>query len=151
MPTRRRSGSRAKAQNRSQAHIWRTPSAGRCASQSSIARVRLGAMILGVVGGDEPRQPAVRLFLGLGFMEMIERLVGFLDGPERPLDLALGARRRPAAVRPGGHVRHDLDAEAFHHALEHRRLRDRAVVEVDRGRNALEGIASSSPPWAPWR
>jgi hypothetical protein len=36
MPTRRRSGSRAKAQNRSQAHIWRRPSAGRCASQSSI-------------------------------------------------------------------------------------------------------------------
>jgi hypothetical protein len=36
MPTRRRSGSRAKTQNRSQAHIWRTPSAGWCASQSSM-------------------------------------------------------------------------------------------------------------------
>ena len=32
----RRSGSRAKAQKRSQAHIGRTPSSGKCASQSSM-------------------------------------------------------------------------------------------------------------------
>jgi hypothetical protein len=58
-------------------------------------RVGLGSMIAAIVGNDEPRQPEVRLRLGLGLMKMIERLVGFLDGPERPLDLALGARRRP--------------------------------------------------------
>jgi hypothetical protein len=102
--------------------------------------MRLGAMVAAIVGGDEAREPAVRLRLGLGFMEMIERLVCVLDGPERPLDLALGPRRCPASVRAGGHVRQDLDAEAFHHALEHRRLRDRPVVEIDRGRNALERV-----------
>jgi hypothetical protein len=31
-------------------------------------------------------------------------------------------------------VRQYLDAEAFHHPLEHRRFRDRAVVEGERGR-----------------
>ena len=50
------------------------------------------------------------------------------------------ARRCPASVRAGGHVRQDLDAEAFHHALEYRRLRKRPVVETDRGRNALEWV-----------
>ena len=34
VPTARRTGSRAKEQNRSQAHIWRTPSGGRLPSQS---------------------------------------------------------------------------------------------------------------------
>ena len=97
-------------------------------------------MIAAIVGGDEAREPAVRLRLSLGFMEMIERLVRVLHGPERPLDLAFRARRCPAPVRAGGHVRQDLDAEAFHHALEHRRLRDRPVVETDRGRNALEWV-----------
>jgi len=98
-------------------------------------------MILGVVGGDKPCQPLVRLFLALGLMKVIEGLVGFLDGSERPLNLALGARRRAAAVRPGRHVRDHRDAEAFHHPSEDRRFRDWAVVEVERGRDALEGIA----------
>lgn len=102
--------------------------------------MRLGAMIAAIVGGDEAREPAVRLRLSLGFMEMIERLVRVLHGPERPLDLALGPRRCPASVRAGGHVRQDFDGEAFHHALEHRRLRDRPIVEIDRGRNALERV-----------
>lgn len=75
-------------------------------------------MILGVVGVDVPRQPLVRLFLALGLMKVIEGLVGFLDGPERPLDFALGAGRRTAAVRPGRHVRDHGDAEAFHHPFE---------------------------------
>ena len=51
------------------------------------------------------------------------------------------------AVRPGRHVRHHLDAQALHHAPEHRRLHDRPVVEVDGRGNALErarfGIALS--------
>ena len=97
-------------------------------------------MVAAVVGGDEARQPAVRLRFGLGFMEMVERLVRVLHGAEWPFDLALGARRRSPSVRAGGHVRQDLDAEAFHHALEHRRFRDRPVVEGERGRDALERI-----------
>ena len=57
------------------------------------------------------------------------------------LPLARAVVRLPS--RAGGHVRDHLDAEAFHHALEHRRFRDRPVVEIERGRNALERIASS--------
>src|SRR5947208_828050 len=37
-------------------------------------RVRLRSMIAAMVGDDEPRQPDVRLRLGLGLMKMIERL-----------------------------------------------------------------------------
>ena len=69
------------------------------------ARMRLGSMVAAVVGGDEAREPAVRLRFGLGFMEMVERLVRVLHGAEWPLDLALGARRRPPPIRAGGHVR----------------------------------------------
>jgi len=55
------------------------------------ARMRLGAMVATVIGGDEARKPAVRLRFGLGFMEMVERLVRILHGAEWPFDLALGA------------------------------------------------------------
>ena len=95
--------------------------------------MRLGAVVATIVGGDEARQPTVGLRFGFGFVEMVERLVRILHRAEWPLDLALGARRCPPTVGAGGHVGYDLDAEAFHHALEHRRFRDRSVVEVERG------------------
>ena len=98
-------------------------------------------MIAAVVGRDKTGQPAVRLRFGFGFVEMVERLVRVLDGAEWPLDLALGARRRSPAIGTGGHMGHDLNAEAFHHPFEHRRLRDRSIVEMDRVRDALERIA----------
>ena len=131
MPTRRRSGSRAKAH-----------AVGRQVRQPVVhARVRLGPMVAAVAGGDEARQPAVRLRLGFGLVEMVERLVRLFHGAERPLDLALGPCRGPPSVRSRRHVRQNLDAQAFHHALEHRRLRHRPVVEVERGRDALERVA----------
>ena len=43
------------------------------------ARMRLGSMVAAVVGGDEARQPPVRFRFGLGLVEMVERLMRFLD------------------------------------------------------------------------
>ena len=97
-------------------------------------------MVAAVVGGDEAREPAVRLRFGLGLMKMIERFVRLLHGAERPLDLALRARRRSPPIRPGRHVRQYFDAKTFHHPLEHRRFRDRPVVEGERSGDALERI-----------
>jgi hypothetical protein len=116
------------------------------------ARMRLGPVIAPVIGGDKACEPAVRLRFGLGLMEMVERLVRVLHGTERPFHLALGARRRPPPIRAGGHVRQDLDAEAFHYALEHRRFGDRPVVEGERRRDALGPPHRPSPAaWATWR
>jgi hypothetical protein len=39
-------------------------------------------------------------------------------------------------------VRDRLDAQALHHALEHARFRDRAVVEIKSCRNALQWIGA---------
>src|ERR1700731_2646059 len=103
--------------------------------------MRLGSMVTTIIGNNEARQPTVRLRFGFGFVEMVERLVRILDRAEWPLDLALGARRRSPTIGAGGHVGYDLNAEAFHHSLEHRRLRDRSVVQVDRVRDSLERIA----------
>ena len=100
-----------------------------------------GSVVAAVAGGDEAREPAVRLCLGFRLVEVVERLVRLLDRAERPLDLALSPCRGPPPVRSRRHVRHHRDAEAFHHAPEHRRLRHRPVVEVDRGRDALERVA----------
>src|SRR5689334_20621828 len=72
---------------------------------------------------------------------MVERLVRILDRAEWPLDLALGACRCSPPIGAGRHVGYDLNAEAFHHALEHRRLRDRSVVEMDRVRDTMESVA----------
>jgi len=71
---------------------------------------------------------------------VVERLVRLLHGPERALDLALGARGRARAVRACRHVRGGIDVEALDHPLEHGRLRDRAVVEVEPLGDALERV-----------
>ena len=42
-------------------------------------RMRLGSMVAAVVGGDEACQPAVRFRFGLGLVEVVERLMRFLD------------------------------------------------------------------------
>ena len=61
-------------------------------------RVRLAAMILGVVGGDKPRLPLVRFFLAFGLMKVIEGLAGFLDGSNgrSTLPSARAVVRRPS-------------------------------------------------------
>ena len=66
------------------------------------ARMRFGPVIAGRCSGDESREPAIGLRFGLGFVEMVERLVRFLDGAERPFDLAFRARGRPPPIRAGG-------------------------------------------------
>jgi hypothetical protein len=70
---------------------------------------------------------SVCLSFSLRPMEVMERLVRVLYRAEWSLDFALGACRRAPAIGPGGHVRHDLHAQAFHHALEHGRFRDRPL------------------------
>ncbi len=103
------------------------------------AAMRFGAMVAAVVGIDEARQPTIGLRLCVGLVEVVQGLVSVLHGAKGPLDLALGAGRGASAVRPDRHVRHHRDTQALHHAPEHRRLRDRPVVEVDGRGNALEG------------
>src|SRR3546814_2591858 len=61
-----------------------------------------------------------------------------LHRAERPLDLALGAGRGVPVVGLRRQMGEDAHAEAAHHRLEHARPADRAVVHVDRDRQALE-------------
>ncbi len=88
-------------------------------------------MILANVAHQVAHQPFVGLLLGLRFVEVVQRLVGFLHRAERPFNFSLGARRDPLAVLAGRDVRHPLDAQRLHHILENPALGDRAVVEVD--------------------
>ena len=100
--------------------------------------VRLAAMVAVVVDDQRAAQPKVGFRLVLRFVEMVQHLVHLLDGAERPLDLAFRLRRRPALGLRRRHVGQYPHAEAAHHRLEHLRAADRAVVHIDRGRDALE-------------
>ena len=72
-------------------------------------------------------------------MEVVQRFVGFLDGTERPLDLALGPRGHAGPVLAGGHVGLPGNAQRLHHRLKHAALRHRAIIEVEQLRPPLEG------------
>jgi hypothetical protein len=100
--------------------------------------VRFRAVLLGIVLGDVALEPAIGLRLGLGFVEVIEGLVHFLDGAERAFDFASRAHGRAPAILAGREVGQHRHPEMFHDAAENSGLHDRAVIRIDRRRNALE-------------
>ncbi|CAD7342469.1 hypothetical protein SPHS8_04074 [Sphingobium sp. S8] len=95
-------------------------------------------MVAVVVGDQRTPHPQIGFRLVLGFVEVVQRLVHLLHRAERPLDLALGAGRGVPVVGLRRQMGEDAHAEAAHHRLEHARPADRAVVHVDRDRQALE-------------
>ena len=96
-PTVRRSGSRAKVQNRSQLHIWRIPVGGEIGEPILHPGMRLRAVGLLVIAQQEVDQPGIGFLFVLGRMKVIERLVDLFDGPKRPLHFAFGPTGHPAA------------------------------------------------------
>ena len=95
-------------------------------------------MVAVVVGDKRAAQPEVGFRLVLRLVKMIQRLVHLVDGTERPLDLALRPRRRPALGLRRRQVGQHTHAKAAHHRLKHLGAADRAVIHVDRGRDTLE-------------
>ena len=73
------------------------------------ARMRLRSVRLGVVADQIVAQPQIGFGLVLRHVEMIERLVRFLDRAERPLDLALRSRGYAPPIRATRHVRVHID------------------------------------------
>ncbi len=95
-------------------------------------------MVTVIIGHERAAHPKVGFGLVRWFVEVVQRLVHLLDGAERALDLALGARGRAALGLRRRHVGQHSHAKAAHHGLKHLRAADGAVVHVDRGRDALE-------------
>ncbi len=82
------------------------------------------------------------LSLGFGLVKVIERLVGFLHSAKGTLHLTLRPGRWTTAVAAGRHVRPDPHAQAPHDGVEDAAFGDRSVVEIQRLRDALQGLAS---------
>src|SRR5208283_2851848 len=72
---------------------------------------------------------------------MIKRLVGFLDRSEWSLNLALRSSRDASPVRTTRHVGLHGDPQLRHHPTERAGLRDRAIVQIEHRRDALENQA----------
>ncbi len=102
--------------------------------QAAVRFVSVGFLVVAV---DEVAEPGVRLGLRLRAMEMVQCLVGLLDGSEGPFDLAFGASSRPPSILPGRHVGRDCHARSVHHGPEHTAASDRPVVRIKVFRNAL--------------
>jgi hypothetical protein len=85
---------------------------------------------LGVVANQVIAQPQIGFGLVLRRVEMVKRLVRFLDRAERPFDLALRARGHAPPIRITRHVHAHIDPQLRHHAAEGGGFRDRAVVQV---------------------
>ena len=94
--------------------------------------MRFGSVILGVVGAHQiAQQPLIGLSFGFRFMEVIQRLVGFLHGAEGPLHLAFRASRGTGAILAGRDVCLPFDTQCLHDVLEDAALGHRAVVQVE--------------------
>ncbi len=102
--------------------------------------VRLPAMRLGVVALQVMTQPDIRLLLRRGPVKVIQRLMSFLDGPERVLDLPLCPSGHPAAIRAGWLARVDSDGQMLHHLVKDQGAGRRTVVGMDHVWNPLQGI-----------
>ena len=97
-----------------------------------------GPVRLRVVAGQVVTQPKIGLRLVPRRVEVIQRLVRLLHRAERPFHLAFRPRCDAPPVRAAWHVGAHLHPELRHHPPKDARLRDRAVVEVEHPRDALQ-------------
>ena len=97
------------------------------------------AVVHGVVAQDKLQQARIGFLLGRGHVEVVEGLIQFFDGPERPLHFAFGPRCDAATIFAPGQMRPHLHAEIAHDLLKHLAAGNRAAVHVHHIRHPLKG------------
>ena len=95
-------------------------------------------MLLRVVAQQIAEQPFVRLGFGVRLMKVVQRFVGFLDGTERSLYLALGPSGHAGAVFASGHMGLPGDPQRQHHGVKHAALGHGTIIEVEQLGSPLE-------------